>query len=713
MASTIPITKEAALDSMEEFKMDEMETTHEEGLKKREYKNKTDENGIDRIGISNCTAQDPDLLDKLPRGRTTCKSSRTTVNALNTLHKNRHSDRTRKDISTYNVKALTGIAIRIPKRFRKGEKGQVKANSSTHGNVSALLCGQSLASARSNSRSTNENTSNADLPPPSSIACLQTSMIGQKDIAVSIASSTSHHGGPASKVGRADRSETISTVPCVPHFRSTSKPPSLAPHKSAMIEHVRLLPTSNSSLSHSFVAIAPKPTNKDALTAESLEPSGATRLNVSKTIEPPATVAIAPQAPPPASITFRSLKKLHLKYPTYPQLFAAAETTRLYVSTTSTVSAAASSSNTAERVLEGTAASVAHSDGSKKSSSHPFGRIKLVIKSKGADNGAVTYAGPRKPAEVDDASEIPGSADRTTEEIIATPSSSHHKGEASQNVSGGRKKEEAPNAKINGSVGLKRAAPVDSNQIEPPTKKHKMQAVTSPLRQVSSSLPRNILLTLYRFENVILYLTSATPDATHSMLTEEQVVANSAVLKHILSSKASPDEEFDPDDELCFNPATSKNHQTWAMDCQAVFIIPLLKAMLGELDDELPNLDKSNKENRSYLQDLVKTPSDKIWELVQTWQGWIESGEVKLGRCPFQKERMLKFARVMEMPIEFFRAVQKHEVDKKRFPTEHECEMWKNGLHPEQYVDKEDKELKEYWSPIGGHIHEYYEKGGR
>ncbi|PVH77997.1 hypothetical protein DL98DRAFT_516998 [Cadophora sp. DSE1049] len=248
-----------------------------------------------------------------------------------------------------------------------------------------------------------------------------------------------------------------------------------------------------------------------------------------------------------------------------------------------------------------------------------------------------------------------------------------------------------------------------------------MQAITNSYRSVSSSLPQTTILILCRSEEVILYLTGTSPSSTHSLLTEEQVIANSAVLKHVLETKADPDNGYDSDDELCYNPGRSKDYRSWAtgdvfllpyLDCRAVFIIPLLKAMLQELDDELPNLGKWDKDNRTYLHALVNTPSDKIWELVQVWQGWVGSGEVKLGRCPFQRERMLKFARVMEMPVEFFRAVKKHEVDEKRFPTQHACEMWKNGLHPEQYVDREDKELKEYWSPIGGHIHEYYEKRG-
>ncbi|KAK0110933.1 hypothetical protein ONS96_002518 [Cadophora gregata f. sp. sojae] len=139
-------------------------------------------------------------------------------------------------------------------------------------------------------------------------------------------------------------------------------------------------------------------------------------------------------------------------------------------------------------------------------------------------------------------------------------------------------------------------------------------------------------------------------------------------------------------------------------------------AMLEELDDFFnvnhPELGKFDEENRIRLRQLLKTPSDKIWELVLIWKGWAETGEVKLGRCPLPRELLKKFIRVLEMSLKFFKIVNAHEVDEKRFPTQQECEMWDKGLHPEQIADKKDKELKEYWSPLGGHIHEYYEKKG-
>ncbi|KAK0109438.1 hypothetical protein ONS95_002132 [Cadophora gregata] len=59
------------------------------------------------------------------------------VEALTALDKNRHSSRTRRGVTTYNVKELAGTAIHTPRKFNKGENGEDKISSSKFEKVEA------------------------------------------------------------------------------------------------------------------------------------------------------------------------------------------------------------------------------------------------------------------------------------------------------------------------------------------------------------------------------------------------------------------------------------------------------------------------------------------------------------------------------------------------------------------------------------------------
>ncbi|KAH6695903.1 hypothetical protein BKA61DRAFT_583944 [Leptodontidium sp. MPI-SDFR-AT-0119] len=264
------------------------------------------------------------------------------------------------------------------------------------------------------------------------------------------------------------------------------------------------------------------------------------------------------------------------------------------------------------------------------------------------------------------------------------------RGSAARKVAGPVKSAESVGAT------MKRAAPVDHSLTEPVAKRRKTQLIPETVEK-----------------DITFYLhTNANGFSSYSVtLTEGQIFKNSGVLKHVLESKANSENNYDTDDELCYDPSTSKEPSK--SDTRSISLRPLLTAMLQELDEELNNLDSWDKVNREYIQSLILTPSDKLWELVAVWQSWVQTGEMQLGRCPFQRERMLKFVRVMEMPVEFFRAVKKHEVDVMHKPDEREHEMWKAGLHPEQWADKEERETAKYWSHVGGHKWDYYKARGQ
>ncbi|KAH7305134.1 hypothetical protein BKA65DRAFT_486063 [Rhexocercosporidium sp. MPI-PUGE-AT-0058] len=193
----------------------------------------------------------------------------------------------------------------------------------------------------------------------------------------------------------------------------------------------------------------------------------------------------------------------------------------------------------------------------------------------------------------------------------------------------------------------KRAAPAGDNPAEPLTKKRKTNAKLDTADRTA----------------ITLYLNATGNNSTSRcvVLTEDQIFINSSVLKHVLQSKANTMSSYDSDDDLCYNPSTSKDPSK--SNTRSIFLRPLLTAILQELDEELSNLDDWDKVNRDYINNLINIPSDKLWELAKVWQNWVVTGDLQLGRCPFQRERMLKFARVMEMPVEFFRTVKKHEVD--------------------------------------------------
>lgn len=203
------------------------------------------------------------------------------------------------------------------------------------------------------------------------------------------------------------------------------------------------------------------------------------------------------------------------------------------------------------------------------------------------------------------------------------------------------------------------------------------------------------MLILLSRKNIILCLTAKDneSDTRCVVLGQKMICANSDVLKYVLECKADGD-NYDSDDALCYDPELSKDPSKSITPF--ICIGPLLTAMLDELNEESSNLYEHEKKNRLDLQELVNIPSEKIWEVVRVWQTWVQTGDIKLSRCPFQRERMLKFARIMEMPEKLYRAVKKHEVDEKLYPTEDRHVMWKAGLYPEQNLAKEEAERAKY-----------------
>ncbi|KAG4438440.1 hypothetical protein IFR05_006093 [Cadophora sp. M221] len=245
---------------------------------------------------------------------------------------------------------------------------------------------------------------------------------------------------------------------------------------------------------------------------------------------------------------------------------------------------------------------------------------------------------------------------------------------------------------------LERAAPADHSGTERVAKKLKSQSGLKALEKT---------ITLYLNANA----SGSSASSRCIVLTEAQIFKNSGVLKYVLQSKADSNTNYNSDDELCYDPSTSKDPSKF--DTRSVFLRPLLAAMLSDLDEELDSLDVYDKKARDYIESLSLTPSDKLWVLVTAWQSWVKTGSLGLGRCPFQRERMLKFARVMEMPVEFFRIVKKHEPDVMHKPDEKEHEMWKACLHPEQLADKEERETAKYYSHVAGHKWDYYKERGQ
>jgi len=129
MSSAIPIARDVPEGLKERVPMEGIKVSHQDRSSMTTQKSKMSGKSSDTTRFTKSTCQDLDSFNMASTTTSTCKPRAVPVEALKTLDKNRHSSRTRKSVSTYNVKALAGIAIHTPRKFDKDENGKNKAGS--------------------------------------------------------------------------------------------------------------------------------------------------------------------------------------------------------------------------------------------------------------------------------------------------------------------------------------------------------------------------------------------------------------------------------------------------------------------------------------------------------------------------------------------------------------------------------------------------------
>ncbi|KAL2068560.1 hypothetical protein VTL71DRAFT_14897 [Oculimacula yallundae] len=168
----------------------------------------------------------------------------------------------------------------------------------------------------------------------------------------------------------------------------------------------------------------------------------------------------------------------------------------------------------------------------------------------------------------------------------------------------------------------------------------------------------------------------------------EAEILRSAVCKYLKRVEKTEDVE-DSDDDICYDQTTTKNRHKG--NYRYNNLIRCLEAVSEEFDKHYTLWDEFDVKIAKDLKFPLKSSVDKIWKLVQVWYSWTTTDKLTLGRDAFQRERMVRFCRVMELPKLLQQAVFKHKVDEVVDEDKKIHEMSKAGFHPEQQADKNDK----------------------